>query len=459
MIQKILFIGMLTVGLAPALMFAGRPLWVLAPAAILAGVLLAVLGVSRIVSADGPRLRTSPWNDRFILAASLLWGVVVAYAVWQTLPAGPASGAGSPWADAARLLGVDFEARNSLNAGASLVGALRLALYGAALLLAYWLCRDRQRAWMAVQAVVAVATLAAIYGLLMKAFGIEYVLGQEKRYYVGWATGPFENRSSFASYLAIGLAANAALWARAYRREVGGGAEGRERLRLVLEFVGRKGGLLALPGLAMLGAGLASGSRAGLAAIAVALATTAGLIVLRWARGRQAVVGAAAIVVLLAAAALAALAGQEASGARQDLETSFDQRAEILADTRRMIREGPTGGVGLGAFADALHRYKSSELVNDWRRARNVYLEAVAELGAPVAALKFVAVALIAVAAARGILRRRRVAPVPAAAIGAFAATAAHSFFDFPLQEPGVCLTLAVLWGAGAALADAPRDQ
>lgn len=451
LIDQIAFWATLLLGVCPALLFAGRPLWVIAPTAMLTGGFLAITVLLRLREPSRPW----SWNKRLLALSGAFWAVVVLYAAAQALPIGSAASADSPWREAAALIGVDFKARGSLNAGATLAGVLRLTLYASLCLLAYMTCRGRKRGWIILWALVAVGGIAAVYAILMKVAGIDAVLWQEKRYYLGWATGPFHNRNTFAAFLGIGLTANVAVFARSFRHAVPSEIEGRERLRLALEFLTRKGALIAGPMLAMAAAGLMTGSRAGVAAMAIGAALTAGAVAIRWADGRRMarMVGALAVVAAIVGL-LWVLGGGQTAGRGVSIETSLDQRLQIFADTNRAIAQRPMSGYGLGAFSEAMHSVKSTELVNDWRRAHNTYLELALELGWPMALIAFAAVGMVGAAAARGLWTRRRAAPIAAAAAASLILTAAHSLVDFPLQEPGVALALALLLGTAAAQAE-----
>ena len=449
MLDRLLFHGLLVTALAPALMFAGRPLWAIVAAALAAGVLL--LAASSLRAFRKPQGWT--WTDGLLIAAGGIWAGVLAYAASQISTDGPAAAA-TLWREAAGLLGEPVPVRGSLNPGATGIGVLRLGLYAGVLVLAYWLCGSRARAWTVVTAVLAVVAVAALYAAALKVAGIEYVLWEKKRYYIGWATGPFANRSTFASYLAIGLACNVALWARAYRRFVPSEIEGRERLRLALESITRRSVFLALPGFAIAGAGLMTGSRAGTAAMAIAVVLTAGLIALRWRRDALLAPIVAVLSVTAVAGLLWVVAGDGVASRFDNLEDAYDVRQSLYEDAGRILDAHGARGVGLGAFSEALHAYKSADTGYDRWQAHNTYLENLIELGWTAGLAMFLAAGLVGFAAARAIWRRRRLAPVAAAATGGFIAVALHSAVHFPLQEPGVALTLALLLGAAAAQAD-----
>lgn len=450
-IDRALFWGALTVGLAPVLLFAGRPLWVLAIAALATGGMLAVVAIRRLLK---PAV-SAGFSGRLLMIAGVLWTIVIAYALYQAAPGSAASQSGGVWAEAARLTGSDFPSRGSWNAGATLIGAFRLTLYAAVCLLAYWTCRGRNDGWRVLWALMIVAAIAAAYGILSKVAGLDTVLWQDKRYYTGWATGPFENRNTFASFLALGLAANSALFMRAFKQAAPSEIEGRERVRVIVEFLSRQGILLILPGLTIIAAGMMTGSRAGLAVMAASVLLTVGVIVFRWSAGCGIgrALGAVAIIALIAGG-LWTLGGAATAGRNVTIESSLTQRLEITGDTARAIAKAPAGGYGLGAFPEAMHSVKSTELTNDWRRAHNSYLELALEIGWPLALAAFIAIALTAAAAMRGLWTRYRGAPLSAAAGVSVIVLAGHSLIDFPLQEPGIALALALLLGAAAAQAD-----
>lgn len=450
-IDRVLLWGTLTIGLAPALLLAGRPLWVLAIAAIAAGGLLTIAAARRVLLPAGP----FGISGRLLMVAGALWAIVVAYALYQAAPGSLASQAGGVWAEAARLTGEDFPTRGSWNAGATLIGAFRLALYAAVCLLAYWTCRGRDDGWRVLWALTIVAAVAALYGILSKVAGLDTVLWQDKRYYIGFATGPFENRNTFASFLALGLASNTALFMRAFRRAAPSEIEGRERVRVIIEFLTKQGILVILPALAIIGAGMMTGSRAGLAVMAASALITVSAISFRWSAGRGVgrALGAMTIIALICGG-LWTLGGAVTADRNVTIESSLMQRIEITGDTVRAIAKAPAGGYGLGAFPEAMHGVKSTELTNDWRRAHNSYLELALEIGWPMALVVFIAIAFTTAAAVRGLWTRYRGAPLSAAAGASVLVLAGHSLIDFPLQEPGIALALALLLGAAAAQAD-----
>jgi hypothetical protein len=447
-LERALFWGTLLLGVVPALVFAGRPMWVIAPVAMAIGVLLAITAARRLRQPSS----SWTWSGGLLTGAAILWALVIIYALLQALMTGPSVGV---WADAAALTSQATPSRRSFNPGATLNGALRFAAYGGLCLLAYWTCRGRKEGWAVLWAIAAAATLAAVYGIAGKVLGWETVLWREKLNYSGYATGPFENRNTFATFLAIGITANIALFARALRKAGLGDFVGTERVRQILEFGTRQGILMALPMLAMAGASLMTGSRAGFAVMALAAGISTVAIAIRWGGGRtllRVISAVGSITVIISV--LWVVGGSQTAERAAKLEDSASYRLEIYRDTARAIEQGPSGGYGLGAFPEAFHRYKSTELVNDWRRAHNSYLELALEISWPMAIIAVLAITLVIAAATRGLWTRYRSAPFAAAATASAIAAAAHSLVDFPLQEPGIALTLALLLGAAAAQAD-----
>ena len=130
------------------------------------------------------------------------------------------------------------------------------------------------------------------------------------------------------------------------------------------------------------------------------------------------------------------------------LTLSNNGRVELWRVAWRDFRSRPLAGSGAGTYYAVWVQNRS--LATQVRNAHSLYLETLAELGAP--GLLFLAVALITplVAAARV-----RSAPVVVAAAGAYVAFLLHAAFDWDWQLPGVVLA-PLLLGAALLLASRP---
>src|SRR5262249_25027232 len=122
----------------------------------------------------------------------------------------------------------------------------------------------------------------------------------------------------------------------------------------------------------------------------------------------------------------------------------------LYRDTIDMVLARPLLGHGAGTFIDAYpiyHSRASSSLL--WTHAHNSYLQLIAELGLPAAAVLLLAIVAVVLILLGGMLRSSEPQPTATAALAAMAAAAFHSLIDFSVQIQAVGVTLAVLVGAG----------
>jgi hypothetical protein len=123
-------------------------------------------------------------------------------------------------------------------------------------------------------------------------------------------------------------------------------------------------------------------------------------------------------------------------------------RLGVWRDSLRLAASSPFLGSGLGAFEDALPRFKTTASEHRVEHAENDYIEALAEGGGG-------ALTLFAVAAFSGLglgLRRQRAEPhrlargLAAGALGGLVALLVHSAFDFNLRIPSNALLFGLLF-------------
>jgi O-antigen ligase len=128
---------------------------------------------------------------------------------------------------------------------------------------------------------------------------------------------------------------------------------------------------------------------------------------------------------------------------------SANGRTEQFHTAWQQVTDHPVLGGGAGSYADYWFQHRRvSATVHD---AHNLYLETLAELGAP--GLLLLALVLGAPLAA---LRRARSSPIAAAAAGAFIAYLVHAFIDWDWEMPAITLT--ALFCGLALLAAARRE-
>jgi O-antigen ligase len=136
--------------------------------------------------------------------------------------------------------------------------------------------------------------------------------------------------------------------------------------------------------------------------------------------------------------------------AEQDL--SQDSRAQMWADTTRMIASAPWSGVGVGAYEHGLYLFKTSMPLNTINFAHNDYLQFLAELGIVGTALVG-ALTLWVLAKVAAITVWLGASPnweFAVGLLGTFLTLGFHSLADFNFYLPANALALA--WLAGLAV-------
>jgi O-antigen ligase len=163
------------------------------------------------------------------------------------------------------------------------------------------------------------------------------------------------------------------------------------------------------------------------------------------------------LLVLVGVGAVAAIGLQQGLGrwlATSQHELAWNDRLTVYANSWELWHRFPWTGTGLASFRDAFSLLVPRELIGStYWHAHNDYLEVLVTAGVVGAALLAAASALLAVRLARGLHDGGRTEDRAAAlaALGALAAVAVHSFFDFGLSMPANAATLAIVIGAALA--------
>jgi O-antigen ligase len=274
-------------------------------------------------------------------------------------------------------------------------------------------------------------------GLALAAFGLLQAATDPDKLYWVRATyragfGPYYNRDHAANVLLMSLAAGIGLLFSRARR--GAALDGPPALHR------RKQALIACGALLLLAGIVACGSRGALLALLLSGAALAllGADFAETARARRARAAAAlaggACVVFFAFHYVGASAD---AGGRVDL--SIMGRFSIYGDARRMLRDAPLFGTGLGSFVTVYPSYQDLELRATVAHAHSDWLELALESGLLGLLAALTAAALAAGAAARS-WRAARSSEMRALIGGGLAAAAAfsvHALFDFCFQIPG----------------------
>lgn len=300
--------------------------------------------------------------------------------------------------------------------------------------------RNARRARSSLLVIFGMIVAHAIYSLINLTQWGDTVLGFPKTAYLGFATGTFVNRNSFATFLACGIAIGTALLFASLlrRRETVVWQVWTERLAIII-------------GVCFIAAALlATGSRMG----AVAGATGAAVVILACAIVRP------SRVVFLSAAALA-LAGAVViagySGSLLDRVFSMlgetNSRWPLYAQILDLITARPWLGYGGGSFPTVFAAYQHPPVDGSfvWNLGHSTYLSLWAELGIVVGSLPILVVVILV---GRTVLAlREEQALLPGlAALGTVAAFSIHATVDFSLeiQANTYLFTALLALGAGA---------
>jgi len=385
-----------------------------------------------------------------------LWPVGVALPLlgWFLLQASP----GLPqawhhpaWTWAAQQLDLPLDGRISIDPDTTLTATMRLASYAGVFFLTMQLACDRRRARLMLLSVAAAATAYAAYGLAMTFGGFEMILWYERWAYPGSVTGSFVNRNSFATYAGLGLVVSVASLAAAVQRTRQGGDKGGGlHDRLMIEHIIAGAWLPALAVMVLTAALVASQSRAGLAATALALAVLAALQLRRNdSRGRRFWLPAVALL-------LAVVAVSEGT-VFQRIETggidALGNRLLLYRDVVAGIADRPWLGHGYGTFEAAFEGYRSPPLLDAGAidKAHNSYLEFAFEAGLPALMAMLTLLGLVVLRCLRGAMSRRRDRIYPQVALAAAVLVGLHAMVDFSVQIPAVGVLFAFLLGLGFA--------
>lgn len=287
-------------------------------------------------------------------------------------------------------------------------------------------------------AVIATVIYAAIGLILLTQAGDTY-FGIPKEYYLGSATGPFINRNSFATFLAMGLAASSALFCYALSER-----QGRITLQTMLVAVGILVISVAL---------FATNSRMGIFA-----GLTGGLFALvlggvkarfpwwLWGLVLAALVGAGVL-----------LAPELGAGVLERLlqvEGALRQRLVLYDQIVTIVAQYPWTGVGGGTFEWAFPVFHVPPLTGAyvWDRGHSTYLTLWAELGLIGGTLPILIMLWLAGRAMKDAVTSpdRWVAGV--AAVAAALVVAIHSLVDFSVEIPANAFFLIAYLVAGATI-------
>lgn len=416
------------VAIAPLPLASNRPaFWTLWAIAI--GAFAAIYGIALLwLRAPARRSMMTYWPEAILFIAVLAW------LSFQMLPIGQ-------WLPAAltHVPVLDIAANSiSLDPGSTRLTLLNFATYGLLFLLFAQVAANRRRARSMLLALFFVIAAFAVYGLVSLVQLGDTLLGFEKLYYNGNATGTFINRNSFATFLAAGLAIGVPLLVESVGQLRGIGQVGRW-LRLAL----------VLLGLLFIAATLfATSSRMGAIAGFVGALIGLGLSLQRVEGQGRLWLGLGAVVAVIAVAALYGV------GTLERLMLSDDEtgRVELYRQVWGAIWQRPWAGYGGGSFATVFPMFQHAPLPGDtlWDKAHSTYLALWFELGLVAGTFPMLVVAGLLFRAVRGLWdASSRV--ISAAAIAVTVVFALHSLVDFSAEIMADAFLFTAILALGAA--------
>lgn len=381
----------------------------------------------------------------FVLALALHVGVTTAPWMPHVL-----------WADVwsrARDAGVDVAGRISISA-ATPIEASGLPIAAAAAFLTAHVALNRTKPFETILSFALYAiTVYAVVGGVQKAVAPDYVLFERKNAYVGLLTGPFVNRNTAATYFGIGTILATHMAHRTFRRLwIPGSKPPSILFAEITRLMVTKLPLRIALSLFLLTATLLTGSRAGAAAILVALfvqfkAGETPALDEEPTRLRTRILKA-----LLAAATLFFIGHALAFRGAEHLFA--DGRFAVWRATIGAVADHPWFGTGLGTFAEAFPRWRPADIPSTgiWERAHSTPVALLSDLGVPM----FLLAVGLWLDLGRRLLRATRardtLKPVATTSLALWVLASIHGSVDFSFEIPAVALTFAILMGNATGL-------
>lgn len=338
----------------------------------------------------------------------------------------------------------------SIDSGQTAVTLALLVAFGTLLIGLTRAVRYMRLDWLLTQ-LLGLGVALAIAGVLQKALAEPnqpLVYGFWRPVYGGNPFGPFVNRNHFAGWmlmalpLVIGYAA--AELERAARPRA---ASWRLWLRWLVTTEASRFLVAAVGVLSMGMSVVLTGSRSGVAGLAVALGAF-GYFVVRRASGRRPRALAAASMAALLAAILLWAGPAEIVERFASASGHAEGRLSAWRDTWRIMQAFPAAGTGLGTYGLSMLVYQTAGRPEIYLQAHNDYIQIASE-GGLLVGLPALALVGVIVSAIRRRLRAgeddTRTRWIRAGAVAGLLGIAAQSLVEFSLQMPGNTLLFVVV--------------
>jgi O-antigen ligase len=315
--------------------------------------------------------------------------------------------------------------------------------------LAFQALRNERRALTAARLTVIGLSILAFYGLIST--DNPNLLFYEKISYDGFATGPFVNRNSFATLLAMGATLSLALAITPQDQSTRRSRTQSNPLKID-RVIGQA--LAFSPVLLFLSCALLTGSRMGLFVTFLGM----GLVVLLGGRlssvSRVKVMALGALLAIILIVVFTLSFGQLTFDRLGSTGASADVRGNLYITIINMIKEAPILGHGFDSFTQSYRLFHTAPVSADlrWDQAHNTYLELWAELGLLVGSIPPLICLLAGVNLyRRAIVSNSKAAPLACAGFASIFACAIHSLVDFSLEMPTNVYLLIFITAMGLA--------
>jgi len=355
----------------------------------------------------------------------------------QTLPIG---GWLPPGLTALDMVGRSLTAM-SFDIGSTRLALIQFATFGVLVFLSAQVAVNRRRARQMLLALFLIIAVFAVVGLAsLTQFG-DTLLGFEKTAYLGYATGTFVNRNSFAGFLGAGLTIGMPLLIELVvkRKE--------RQISTFLWLVALIVLSLILIAAALIATGSRLGTLSGVLGAAVALALS-----LFAYRGSARMGASMLVIVLIAGVVVLAVFGMPLVE-RLVLTPGVDEsRAAAHQLVWQAILARPWTGYGAGSFPAVFTMLQAPPLSGEyiWEYTHSTYLALWFELGLVAGSLPLLIVALLGWRTLRAMGDSSSTVN-SVAALGVIVVFGVHSLLDFPLEIEANAFLFCIILALGAA--------
>lgn len=347
----------------------------------------------------------------------------------------------------------------SVERGASLIEFIKQSSYVMIFFLTIALVNTRQRLKTMATTLMYTGLFISVYGLFNTLTGYEYIWWNPKEFYLGFVTGTFISRNHFAGHLELVIPIGIGL-ALATRERFSHYASFKARVEGFVSFIMERQGRRILYILIMVCALLLTASRAGNAALLIALgAVIFFAFLVRGAEAREVKIAPYIFTMLILAGlwmGLGALPERyETSG------ESVQVRLSAWSNSMNIIKDYPIFGSGAGTFKYMITLYEDGSLLKYYDHAHNDYIELLADQGVVGFTLIGTPLILIFLSMAGAFKRRRDplMRGMLFAALTGFISLMLHAIVDFNFHIPANAAYFFAIMGIGIAAGTIKREK